>query len=339
VTRVLRSLVELALDRSPRLHGMLAGALGRRLAPLDLDVLRALPDGLVVDLDRQLALAVADDALPSTLWSILWEASRTRLIEGPCLKRVHFALGGRRFTMHLDLAESPECGYLVRNPTAKLTALLCTRRLSGRARTMLDIGANAGFHALTAGLLFERTIAFEPTPATAARLERNVAESRGSKVEVRRVALGEHRGTAAFLVEDGHCGANRIAQPSRGAPGRSTRGATIDVPVERLDDLPELAAGSKPIDFVKIDVEGHECAVLAGGRAVVARDRPELFVEFNEPEHFDRFRALLPPGYEARSPRLVVGPDGAPKVDHDPVRSGSDAVLVRDVWFVPVAGS
>jgi FkbM family methyltransferase len=38
----------------------------------------------------------------------------------------------------------------------------------------------------------------------------------------------------------------------------------IDVPVRTLDDILEEAAAPAPIDFVSIDVEGHEVEVLSG---------------------------------------------------------------------------
>jgi hypothetical protein len=37
-----------------------------------------------------------------------------------------------------------------------------------------------------------------------------------------------------------------------------------------------------PIGFIKIDVEGHELAVLKGARQVLRRDRPNLLIEIEE---------------------------------------------------------
>ena len=60
---------------------------------------------------------------------------------------------------------------------------------------------------------------------------------------------------------------------------RAASGAVIDVPGIRLDDL-----ALPPVGFVKIDVEGGEMAVLRGAEALLARDRPTLFLE-NELHH------------------------------------------------------
>jgi FkbM family methyltransferase len=306
--------------QTPRFRGMVAGMLGHHLTSTDLAFLRAIPDGLVVDLDAQLDEEERDPGLPSVLWSMLWEASAARVFGDQCVKRVHFRLGDKRFTMELDLAESPECGYILRNPTVRLTHLLAG--FAGKGRTMLDIGANAGFHALTAGLFFRRVIAFEPTPATAARLERNIMLSALRHIDVKRYALSDREGEASFTLNDRHCGANRIGSNA----GSNARAATITVPLKTLDGI---ANEIGRVDFIKIDVEGHECEVLAGARKTVEQDRPQLFVEFNHPEQFDRFRAMLPRGYVAIAP----GPRGS--AEGTIVTTGADAVRARDVLFSP----
>ncbi len=37
------------------------------------------------------------------------------------------------------------------------------------------------------------------------------------------------------------------------------------------------------IDFMKIDVEGHEIAVLEGANKILSKHRPKIFIEINEP--------------------------------------------------------
>ncbi|MHA2070121.1 MAG: FkbM family methyltransferase, partial [Candidatus Thorarchaeota archaeon] len=46
---------------------------------------------------------------------------------------------------------------------------------------------------------------------------------------------------------------------------------------DRLDDIVE-----KPVDWLKIDVEGHEVAVLKGAKRILQEDKPILQVEFRE---------------------------------------------------------
>ena len=70
------------------------------------------------------------------------------------------------------------------------------------------------------------------------------------------------------------------------------------MPIRRLDDLVEgvdgAAAGAaerprdvdpvSPPDAIKVDVEGHEAAVLRGAAATLAAHRPLLVVEVHEAE-------------------------------------------------------
>jgi FkbM family methyltransferase len=314
VKALLRSILDRAA-RSPRMRGLLAGTVGAHLTELDRDFLKAIPDGTVVDLDRQLAMADTDPSLPSLLWSVLWEASARGAVEPGLKKRVEYRLAGKTFKMELDLGESPECGYLLRNPTPMLTGLL---RAGGDL--CLDIGANAGFHALTAGLFFKKVVAIEPTPATAERLRTNVVLSGFWHVRVEPIALGDADGEATLAVTPGHCGTNRIADGGRGG---------VRVPVRTLDALAIDAEGGLAghrVDFIKIDVEGHERAVLAGGRETIARDRPDLFVEFNSAAAFEGFAAMLPKGYRAMAP---IGTKGQVRA----IERTADAVAVRDVLF------
>ncbi len=310
---LLRKLLDRAA-RSPRMRGLLAGTVGAHLTELDRDFLKAIPDGTVVDLDRQLAMADGDPTLPSLLWSVLWEAGARGAVAPGLKKRVDYRLAGKTFKMELDLGESPECGYLLRNPTPMLTGLL----MAG-GDLCLDIGANAGFHTLTAGLFFKKVVAIEPTPATAERLRTNVVLSGFWHVRVEPIALGDADGEATLAVTPGHCGTNRIA----------SGGGGVRVPVRTLDALaidPEGGLAGHRVDFIKVDVEGHERAVLKGGRETIARDRPDLLVEFNSAAAFEGFAAMLPKGYRAMAP---IGTKGQIR----PIGRAADAVAVRDVLF------
>ena len=49
------------------------------------------------------------------------------------------------------------------------------------------------------------------------------------------------------------------------------------MPVRRLDDL--LDGERRSVSFIKIDVEGHEVAVLEGARHTIATHKPNLLIE------------------------------------------------------------
>jgi FkbM family methyltransferase len=70
---------------------------------------------------------------------------------------------------------------------------------------------------------------------------------------------------------------------------------TIEVPVRTLDDILAEAQAPSPIDFVSIDVEGHEAEVFDGFD--LARWRPRLLLVEDHVLTLDLHRALQRRGY------------------------------------------
>ncbi|MEP6863404.1 MAG: FkbM family methyltransferase [Deltaproteobacteria bacterium] len=140
-------------------------------------------------------------------------------------------------------------------------------------RAIVDVGAHIGLHVLAWARRFEHAevVAIEPG-AAGAMLRRNVGRNElGERIDVIECALSDHVGEAdLYLARDD---AYTALTDTRRHPIM----ATTRVAVRTLDSVAaELAV---PLGLVKIDVEGHEDAVIAGGRACIARDKPVLFVE------------------------------------------------------------
>lgn len=117
------------------------------------------------------------------------------------------------------------------------------------------------------GERFSRILAFEPDPATHARLA--AAFAADERVTAVAAGLWDHTTTLRF-VDDG----------SRGA---TLSGAgTVAVPVSALDDV---LAGARA-DFIKMNIEGAELNALAGARRTIATHRPQLAVSvYHRPAH------------------------------------------------------
>ena len=128
--------------------------------------------------------------------------------------------------------------------------------------TVVDVGANIGYFAVTFSRLVGpkgRVLACEPSPLCLDRLKSACDGSGASNVKVLGTALGARSGSAplAHYDEEQQLGLGSLQRD----PGRSK---SIDVPVSRLDDLLKAEA-IREVDLIKIDVEGHEPEVLAGG--------------------------------------------------------------------------
>ena len=149
--------------------------------------------------------------------------------------------------------------------------------------TVYDVGANVGFFAVIAGRLVGaagHVLCFEPLEANARLIEHNAALNRFTHVTVRREALGREDGTAQFLLS---------SVPSWGklatAGTVSQQTGEITVPVRCLDSIATERPGPPP-KVIKLDAEGAEADVLAGGESFLATARPVLLVELhgtNEP--------------------------------------------------------
>jgi FkbM family methyltransferase len=107
---------------------------------------------------------------------------------------------------------------------------------------------------------------FEPQPETFKQLCANLFINGCQNVQPMRLALGDRRGTAFMTIMDGNNGASHLAEDGQ-----------LPVEMERLDDLTSLQG--LRISLIKLDVEGHELAVLAGGEKLIMRNRPIIFFE------------------------------------------------------------
>jgi FkbM family methyltransferase len=141
-------------------------------------------------------------------------------------------------------------------------------------RRFLDVGACHGVFALAfaQGRPEALALALDPSPVACEVLAGNVARNGLANVLPRQAAAGATPGRVRMRQVWHHL----EADPE----------GPIEVPIEPLDDLC-AGLGFAP-DLLKVDVEGYELAVLQGARRVLARHRPQLFLEL----HPERLREL-----------------------------------------------
>ena len=154
------------------------------------------------------------------------------------------------------------------------------RRFLKPGMTVLDIGAHCGFHTL----LFSksvgrcgRVLAFEPSRSNRKRLRVNLAMNFCRNANVLPWALGEEDGSATLYVVEGNTVLNSLRPQPNARSATPTR-----VAVRPLDKvLGELRV--EKVDFVKLDVEGAELAVLSGAtRLLDTAPRPVILCEVQE---------------------------------------------------------
>lgn len=148
------------------------------------------------------------------------------------------------------------------------------RRLVKPGMQAVDVGANVGLYSLLLAGLVDRNgsvLSFEPEPNLFATLCENCVSNNAANIIPFQCALGRANGFASFHRSAFNSGDNRLG-------GASVGYDALKVKVARFDDLqPE----SKP-DFVKIDVQGHELAALAGmERSLSANLNVRVLFEFS----------------------------------------------------------
>jgi FkbM family methyltransferase len=168
------------------------------------------------------------------------------------------------YTMTLDLANAIHrqifMGCFARNMTRWARSLLPP------GGVFLDVGAHAGYFSLLASNHVGdsgRVFAIEPNPRTFSTLERHLTLNAASNVLALQCGLANLRGSFVLHIPPARLDYNATVLPREEWP-------PVEVPTRTLDDL-VCEWGVDRIDLMKIDVEGAEPLVIAGGSAALAR--------------------------------------------------------------------
>ncbi len=143
--------------------------------------------------------------------------------------------------------------------------------LANPSDTLIDVGANDGLYTAALEGVVGKVVDFEPVPWLADRLEKTFPNA-----VVHRCALSDAPGSAVLRIPviDGE------ATPSRSSiqlDGQADTELEVEVTLERLD-----AFGFTDPLVVKIDVEGHELAVVHGGADTLERRARVVLIESEE---------------------------------------------------------
>lgn len=138
-----------------------------------------------------------------------------------------------------------------------------------------DIGASVGLYSVHLGARAAKVVAFEPDPATYARLKENVNLNRlEAKIDCHQLALGEKSGELE-LATDGLNGYAPVL--AMGRLGRHEQ--RVKITVRTIDEL--AGEGFRAPSVIKIDIEGAELLALKGSENLLGSgQRPRvLFIE------------------------------------------------------------
>ncbi len=158
--------------------------------------------------------------------------------------------------------------------------LFCTIRQQFGIRSFWDVGANVGYYTwLVKSIAPEAKIRmFEPDPDNLALVWETIRHANLPDIAVREVAVSDKCGTRCFARDrvSGLTGAiqdNGATYSERqwGVPARTVIVDTVSLDDERV--------AAEAVDLIKIDVEGHEEAVIRGALETIRHDQPILIFE------------------------------------------------------------
>ncbi len=134
---------------------------------------------------------------------------------------------------------------------------------------ILDIGANIGNHSVYWALesSTKRIYSFEPIKETFNILKKNVEiNGLSNKIKIFNVGLSNQKinGSISFF-DHTNIGGTHVKQDPKGNLS--------------LDKLDNIKIEEDVVDFIKIDVEGHELEVLQGAKETLLKYKPVIFIE------------------------------------------------------------
>lgn len=126
-------------------------------------------------------------------------------------------------------------------------------------RIAIDIGAHVGYWSRRLVQDFDYVYAYEAEPTHVECLRVNVTQP---NIQITQIALSDQPGTVQFSTSIANSGMSHVSNEG------------VSVACEPLDRWKH-----RDVDLIKIDVEGHELAVLQGAEHTILRNRPTLFIE------------------------------------------------------------
>lgn len=194
-------------------------------------------------------------------------------------KDVTATRGGIRWS--LDLAEGIDFSiYLLGGFEPKTIRLY--KKLVKPGYTVLDIGANIGAHTLPLAQLVGpegKVVAFEPTRFASEKLHRNIdlnPDLKGQIITSQTMLVADEQeilepeiysSWPLFETEKKvHTEHRGLLMDTRGAVAMTLDRALLEMQVSR-------------VDFIKLDVDGHEYSVIAGGKKFLTTQTPPILME------------------------------------------------------------
>lgn len=190
-------------------------------------------------------------------------------------KVVALSIGKKHYSIYLPNADTDYIQKKISNDNQpyELEMLEDIQAHVSAGDLVLDIGANIGNHTLyLAAIAGCKVTSFEPSAALIEALSRSLEINQLSElVTLMPYGVGHTAGKGHF---------SKLMEENLG--GQSIEVGDGEIRIVALDEL----EFDDPVKLIKIDVEGMELPVLEGAARLIAKDRPLIYVESIDAEHY-----------------------------------------------------
>lgn len=195
-----------------------------------------------------------------------------------------------------------------------------------RPSTIFDVGANTGDWTIVARQTNATAHLFEPIEALFPGLEQRFA---GQPIVINKLALSDRQGTAQIEIDHGMFAVSSLHHGMGVFNGPKT---LQDVQLT-TGDAYCAENGIEDIDFLKIDVEGHDLAALRGFSRMLREDRVKL-IQFEHNEMAIAPRVLVRDYYELLGDSYRIGKIMPRWVDFSPYKPSEERYLFANYLAV-----
>lgn len=156
---------------------------------------------------------------------------------------------------------------------------------------VLDVGANVGFWTIPMAKALGpggKVHAFEPVSSNNLRLGENVRLNDLERtVVVHELGLSDSRASLRISLREDFANGSGTGNAAIVIDESDSRFQCPVIEVDTLDSIyPSL--NIERLDFIKVDIEGHEDKFLSGAASAIGQFRPVLHMEINEPYYSRR---------------------------------------------------
>lgn len=139
-------------------------------------------------------------------------------------------------------------------------------------RLAIDVGASYGFVTNELATQFDEVLSSEIIPEVRDCLKENVKHNTNVTIIEAGFSYYKGRHRITFYPQvTGHTGTNKIKNETLAREARICEVTTIDLLMKNRND----------VDFIKIDVEGHELKILQGAERTLKTNNPLIMLEIH----------------------------------------------------------